>query len=225
MLDIPLDPLPPVLPEYLLKINLLSFFLGYVTLLFLLSLVLRMRFYTAIYEIAQYVARSCPSVFRLIHEHWFLCVRDRFLWLVGVYGSIIGLYFFFSRIVWPQAYVSPADLADWSPAVLVGTLILIALMVAIDLVLTLQTSVIDKDVIIRDLKSAEEWLGGRLYAVLNLLGRWNPIKNYADSLTAECMLWLNVVFRGGMRMMILQTALRLLVGTSLFLTQAMLRSG
>lgn len=222
MLDIPIEPLAPILPGFLLDINLLSLFVAYITLLFVVSLALRVRFYTAIYEVARYVARSCPNVFRLIHEHWFLCVRDRFLWLVGVYGSIIGLYFLFSRIVWPQASISPAELAAWSPAVLVATLILIALMLAIDMVLTLQTSVIDKETVLRDLKSAEEWLGGRLYAVLNLLGRWNPIKNYADNLTAEVMLWLNVVFRGSMRMMILQTTLRLLVGTVLFATQAMI---
>jgi hypothetical protein len=152
----------------------------------------------------------------LIHEHWFLCVRDRLLMQVGVYGGILVSYWLLSRLVWPTASISVADLSAYHPLVLVLYLFLIGVMIACDLVLTVQTSVIDEDRIIQDLTFAERWLGGRVFGVLEMLGKFNPIRNYADNMTAQTMLWLNVLFRGSVRSMIVQTAIRLIVGTSLF---------
>jgi hypothetical protein len=95
-------------------------------------------------------------------------------------------------------------------------LLMIGIMITVDVVLTVQTSVVDEDRIIQDLEFAERWLGGKVYNVLQVLGRWNPIKNYADNMTAQTMLWLNVLFHGSIRSMIAQTAVRVIVGTSLF---------
>lgn len=220
-MEVLFEPAPSILPAYVRDVNLLRVFIWYVTVLFVASLAIRLRFYSAVYAVTRYVARSCPNVFRLIHEHLFLCVRDRLLSLVYVYGGILVAYLVLSRWVWTDAYVSPLQLAELDPAVLLLTLVMSGAMVAVDLVLTLQASVIDKKRVIEDLKYAESWLGSRWHAVLNVLGRWNPIKNYADHVTAETMLWLNVLFRGSMRMMILQTSLRIIVGTCLFVTQAL----
>ena len=216
------QPAPGWLPDFILDLNLLRVFIWYVAILFLISLALRIRFYLSIYDIARYVAEACPSVFRLVHEHWFLCVRDRFLTLVGLYGGILAAYLLVSRLVWPAASVSVRDLADADPLLLVGHVVLFGLMVATDLVLVLQTSVVDKNRIIQDLAFAERWLGGKVYSVLDMLGRWNPIKNYADNLTAQTMVWFNVLFRGSVRSMIVQTVLRVFVGSALFISNAVL---
>lgn len=219
-MDVLFEPAPSILPAYVRDLNLLRVFIWYVTALFVASLALRVRFYSAVYAVTRYVARSCPNVFRLIHQHLFLCVRDRLLALVYAYGGILAAYLVLSRWVWKDARVSPAELAELDPAILLLTLVMSGSMIAVDLVLTLQTSVIDEKRVTEDLQYAESWLGSRLSMVLNVLGRWNPIKNYADHATAETMLWLNILFRGSMRMMILQTSLRIIVGTCLFVAQA-----
>ena len=95
---------------------------------------------------------------------------------------------------------------------------MIGIMITVDIVLTVQIGVVDEDRIIQDLTFAEKWLSGKVYNVLQVLGRWNPIKNYADNMTAQTMLWLNILFHGSVRSMIVQTAIRVIVGTSLFVS-------
>lgn len=223
-MDILLEKAPPWLPSFILELNLIRAFFWYVAILFLISLFLRLRFYLTIYNITRYIAEQCPNVFRLVHEHWFLCVRDRFLQLVILYGGILVTYWLVSRLIWPTASVSVLDLAEWHPWALLGNLFLIGTMVTIDIVLVGQTSVIDQQRIIQDLKYAEGWLGGRLYRVLNVLGRFNLIKNVADNMTAQTMVWFNVLFRGSMRSMIAQTAVRVIVGCSLFASHAIIEN-
>lgn len=211
-----LKPASPWLPPFLLDLNLIRAFLWYIAIMFCVSMGLRLRFYLSIYNITRYIAESCPSVFRLVHEHWFLCVRDKFLWQVGIYGGVVVAYLLLSRLVWPTSSISIQELADWNPAILMTYLLMIGVMIAVDVVLTVQTSVVDEERIIQDLEFAERWLGGKVYNVLQVLGRWNPIKNYADNMTAQTMLWLNVLFHGSIRSMIAQTTVRVIVGTSLF---------
>ena len=78
------------------------------------------HFHMSIYNITRYVAEACPSVFRLVHEHWFLCVRNRFLWQVGIYGGVLVAYLLLSRLVWPTSSVSVQELAEWNPAILLA---------------------------------------------------------------------------------------------------------
>lgn len=206
----------PLLPTWLLEANLLRAFLWYISLLFLVSLGLRVRFYHSVYEIAQHVRYSCPRIFSLIHEHWFLCLKDGLITWVGLYLALLVPYSILNNFVWPRARVSFLDLAALSPEYLAFVLVLGGLMLTLDGLLIAQVSVIDAARIKSDLTWSEEWLAGSLYRFLDYLGRWNPIKLYADALTLENIRWLNRVFRTGLWSMMLQLGLRLSVAAMLY---------
>lgn len=206
----------PVLPEWLLTTNLLALFLWYILILFLLSIALRIRFYRSVVDIAQHVKSFCPRIFNLISEHWILCTRNGLLVWAGAYVGVFIPYYILNRFVWPSVNVTFLDLAAVHHGLLTIELVLVGLMVTLDFVLILQVSVIDTERIKSDLTWSEDWLSGRLFRVLETLGRWNPIKIYAGAMTAESMIWLNKIFRYGLWSMILQLSLRLAVAGILY---------
>lgn len=207
---------PRLLPEWLLNLNLLRAFIWYVSVYFVVSLLLRLRFYKSVYDVSVYVRLSCPRIFGLVHEHWFLCMRDGLFNLIVIYGGILLVYMSLNQLVWPLATINVNLLASVDPGLLVVMLVATGTMLAVDVVLMAQIGLIDTSRVIKDLQWSEEWLGGNLNRFLNLLGKWNPIKRYADNVTLESIQWLNVIFRSSLAVMIFQLVLRLLVAASLF---------
>lgn len=205
----------PVLPTVILDFNLLRGYMDYVTLAFLISFILRLRFYHAVYRVAKHLSLSCPNVYKLIHEHAFLFFKDGVILPIGVYGAVLGVYLVFTWVLFPMATISLAGLAALHPLVLVLVLLLVGTMMTLDCWVVLHVSKVDAEQVTRDLNLAEGWLGGRLNGLLSLLGKWNPIKLYADSLTRESMKWFNQTFRASLAMMITQLALRLSVVATL----------
>lgn len=208
---------PPLLPSWLLDLNLLRAFIWYISIYFGLSLLLRLRFYRSVYDISLHVRLSCPQIFALVHEHWFVCMKDGLVRLIGIYTGILITYMLLNQLVWPLASISPAGLAALHPGLLAMMLIAIGLMIAVDTVLLAQVGLIDAKQVISDLTWSEQWLGGNINRFLNFLGKWNPIKRYADSVALENIRWLNVVFRSSLTSMIVQLLLRLAVAGCLFL--------
>ncbi|MFO0946848.1 MAG: hypothetical protein U1D30_13035 [Planctomycetota bacterium] len=212
-----LFPTPPqLLPQWLLHLNLLRAFIWYISAYFVISLLLRLRFYKSVYEVSVYVRLSCPRIYGLVHEHWFVCMKDGLFNLIVIYGGILLAYMTLNQLVWPLATINVNRLASLDPGLLVLMLAVTGTMLAVDLVLMAQIGLIDTSRVIKDLQWSEEWLGGNLNRFLNLLGKWNPIKRYADSVTLESIQWLNVIFRSSLAVMIFQLILRLLVAASLF---------
>lgn len=202
-------PIPHMLPDWIVQADLLRIFIWYISITFVLSLLLRLRFYSAVYALARHISDSCPSVYRLLHEHWFLCVKDGLLVLVGLYSFLLTLYMILTRVVLPEAHATLEMLADLHPLVVLVNLALIGLMVTIDTALIVQVGVLDVHCVKADLTYAEEWLGGNLNNMLSFLGRWNPIKAYADSKAKESLVWMNEVFRNSVQVMIGQLVLRI----------------
>jgi hypothetical protein len=211
---------PPhsILPRWLLDVNLLKVFLWYITLLFFVSMGLRLRFYHSVYVIAQHVRFSCPRVFSLINEHWFICLRDGLLTWFSIYLTLLGPYVLLNQFVWPKANVSLADLQDVHHGLVTLLLALIGVMLAIDGILLAQVSVIDTERVRNDLTWSDGWLGGKLNFLLAHMGKWNPIKWYADKVTHENMRWLNKVFRNSIWSMIVQLAIRMAVAVFLYVS-------
>ena len=214
------EPFPaagPILPHFILyDFNLLRGFIWYVSIMFGISLLLRLRFYGSVFSIARHVTESCPNVTSLILQHRFLCIANGLVVRIGIYSGILGVYMALNRWVWPSAFVSLADLAQPYPIVLVGHLVLIGIMITLDTLLIAQVSVVDVDRVTHDLSEAEGWLGGSINQILGLLGKWNPIKKYADATTRETIVWFNEITRNNLTLLIVQPALRILVAFSLF---------
>lgn len=208
---------PPVLPRWLLDLNLLRLFIWYISVYFVVSLLLRVRFYRSVYLVSLHVQSSCPQIFRLVHQHWFVCMKDGLVVLIAIYSGILLAYMLLNEFVWPVASITAANLAALHPALLAVMLIAMGIMVAVDVVLMAQIGLIDTARVIADLTWSEQWLGGNLNRFLNFLGKWNPIKRYADSVALENIKWLNVVLRSSVASMIVQLLLRLSVAASLFL--------
>lgn len=211
-----LPPPVPVLPEWLLELDLLRGFIWYITGCFTLSMVMRLRFYRAIFLVARHVSDSCPNVYRLLREHWMLCITNGLVYRVLVYVLIVATYSSLNYFVWPRWHTSIADLAHPFPAVLVFVSIVSGIMVAYDVMLIAQVGVIDVHRVTRELNDAERWLGGRLNSVLGFLGKWNPIKKYADSSARESLRWFNGISHTSVTSMIVMLILRLVVAASLF---------
>lgn len=212
-----LPPAVPILPEMLLHANLLKLFLIYLGLTFIISLSIRLRFYRSVYEIAMHVRQECPNIFLLIHEHWLMCLSNGLIPLVSVYAAVLIVYSGLNNLVWPFAFVSLHELADPHPWALVAMLCLVGVMITVDALLITQVSRVNVAQTIADLNFAESWLGGHLNQMLNFLGRWNPIKKYADQKAHENLVWMNGIFHQSVASMIVQLLLRLTVAISLFM--------
>lgn len=216
MLDQILHETPLFLPHWLLELNLLRAFLWYITGMFLLSLALRLRFYYAIYRIAIHVRRECPSVFRLVNEHWLLCLKNGTVPLISIYIGILLFYSMLNQLVWPLASINIREIAALDVGLLAAGLSMFGIMVGMDLLLVIQGGVVNVREVTANLSLAEYWLGGRLNTLLQFLGKWNPIKMYADLEAREYLAWLNGVFHQSLSSLIVQLGWRLVVAFFLF---------
>src|SRR5687767_5082962 len=91
------DHAPAILGDLVLQANLLRAFIWYLSGMFLLSLVLRLRFYLSVYEICKHVKYACPNLFQLIDEHWMLIVRQGMLTRIVLYLIILLPYVILNR--------------------------------------------------------------------------------------------------------------------------------
>lgn len=206
----------PFLPNAILHVNLLRAFIWYLALMFLFSLGMRLWFYRAVLDVAGHIQSQCPKIFDLINEHWLLILKQGLSAWLSVYLAILVPYSILNQYVWPRASITPSGLASFHPSALAVVLLLAGVMLALDLLLIVQVGVVDAARVKSDLTWSERWLGGNLNRVLDHLGKWNPIKRYADAITLENMKWLNQVFRNNLRVMIVQLLLRLAVAISLY---------
>jgi hypothetical protein len=197
-------------------INLLRAFIWYVTVMFFLGMLLRLRFYHSLMIITQHVSNRCPNVTDLLRQHWVLCLANGIVPRALTYGLIVALYVILNHFVWPQAEVHIPDLAQPYAEHLVWNILLVGLMVTVDLWLIVQVTVIDVGKTIQDISLAERWLGGSVNQLLKLLGSWNPIDRYAASTTKQMLEWLNAVTHNSIGLLILQVAIRLWVAGSLY---------
>ena len=206
----------PWLPDIILRLDLLHAFFWYVSSYFACSLILRFRLYRNVYWVARHVQDSCPHLFELLSEHWWLVLQNGMIAMVGVYGLIMAIYLTLNHFVWPQAHISLAELQQYDPSHVAGCLILIGIMLTIDLVLLCRNAVFDAKQVVEDLNFAESWLGGHMNRWLDLLGTYNPIRLYARHQARENVQWFNQMFRTNLSAMTAQLVVRIAVAFTLF---------
>lgn len=210
-----LSPPPPFLPDGVWYADILRFFGWYITVAFVTSLIMRWRLYTAFYRIAAYFAKECPNVFLLLHRHWPALVKNGVTPLLAAYGAILALFVLCTRVVFPGSTLTLAEI-EHTPLLLVATVAGLGGMVAIDCWLIFSVSSIDEQFAQAELRFAEEWLGGRIVKALDFLGKYNPIRAYADYQTRMVVQEFNALFRYSLKVMVFQVAVRSVVVFLLF---------
>jgi hypothetical protein len=198
---------PPILPAKLLEVDVLDAFMVYVTLAFVVSLVLRWRFYMSIYRIATYFAKECPNVFKLLDKHLVMLVQNGIIPMLLAYGAVFGIYFLYTRVFFPGLSLVVAHFAHF-PGWFSAVLALGGAMIAIDVVLILDVGKIDEKYCESELRLAEQWLGGRINRMLDLFGIFNPIRVYADYQTRLVMRDFNKMFQYSLGLILVQTLFR-----------------
>lgn len=207
---------PAHLPAWITQLNLLTVFIVYATVIFLVSLLLRLRFYRAVWEICLYVRHSCPSIFKLLEEHWMMFASEGVITRTALYGVVFVPYLLLTRVLLPNSSVTFHILAEVHPLYLVMTLLCAGVLAGVDIFLVLQVSRVDAPRIVADLQTGEYWLGSRINRWLGMLGSYNPIMRYARALTQQNLVWFNDVFRNSLSIMLFQVACRISVAACLF---------
>jgi hypothetical protein len=210
---------PPILSDRWFGQDLLAWLLYYVAGVFLLSLAMRIRLYWNVYSIARLVADSCPNVFRLLQRHLPMIIQNGIVSMLVAYGLIFLVYFIYARVVFPGCRLSIEDFTTM-PGMLTLVLFLGGAVIAVDLALLVQVTAIDVPYVQKELRFAESWLGGRVTRILDILGKWNPIRIYADYQTRMALREFNVLFRTSMAVLIFQVCMRLALVFALFIAYA-----
>jgi hypothetical protein len=210
-----LTPPPPFLPDEVWYADILRFFGWYITAAFVVSLFVRWRLYMAFYRIATFFAKECPNVFLLLHRHWPALVKNGVTPLLVAYTLILALFFLCTRVVFPGSTLTLSEI-ERSPALLAMTVAGLGCMVAVDCWLIFSVGSIDAQFAQAELRYAEEWLGGRIVRALDFLGKYNPIRAYADYQTRMVVQEFNALFRYNLKVMTFQVAIRSAVVALLF---------
>jgi len=208
-------PPPSVLPSEVWFADVLRFFGWYITVAFVTSLFLRWRLYMAFYRTATYFAKECPNVFQLLHRHWPALVKNGVTPLLVAYVFILLFFFLCTRIIFPGGTLSLSEI-EHRPTLFAAVIASLGGMVAVDCWLIFTIGRFDDQFAQAELRYAEEWLGGRIIKVLDFLGRYNPIRAYADYQTRKVVEEFNALFRYNLKVMTFQVGVRMVVVVLLF---------
>ena len=218
------SPPPPVLPNEVWFADVLRFFGWYITVAFVTSLIIRWRLYMAFYRTATYFAKECPNVFLLLGRHWPALVKNGVTPLLIAYAFVFFLFFICTRLVFPGSTLSLSEIES-RPTLLAGVVAGLGGMVAVDCWLIFTVGKFDEQFAQAELRFAEEWLGGRIVKALDFLGKYNPIRAYADYQTRKVVEEFNALFRYNLKVMTFQVGVRMLVVVLLFSLVAAKRAG
>lgn len=203
--------------EALLDLRLIRFFSFYLAVAFLLSTILRLRQYRSILSLVIRLRQRWPNLTSLVlsHRHIFLA-RGTLLPLVLVL-VLLSANLLASRLIWPQAdRFTVGDLLHLWPAV---PLVLITglAMFLFDVRTALRVGTIDEAMLSGYFDQAESWLKGWKAPVVRVLslGFINPRQIVAKEVR-QALEGASQLLNTTLWWVVLQTALRILFGISLW---------
>jgi hypothetical protein len=198
-------------------IRLFDFYLG---VAFLLSTYRRIGQYRAIGGLALAVPGRWPRLLDLIHQHRTIFLTWSLLLPSALALGLWALQLLASRLVWHEATLHVADLADlwlaWPFLLVVG-----AGMVAVDTYGILVVGQVDKDLMEKYFDQAEYWLRAWQAPVVRFftLGWINPRQMVAVEVR-KALVEASRLINTTMWWVSMQTGLRLAFGLALWLTYA-----
>lgn len=200
--------------------NLINLFTFYLTAVFALSTLRRLRQYGAIANLAKSMPGRWPRVLGQIKKHWVMFLtwstfRPAIVAIVLIVAQMVC-----SRIIWPQAEINLHDLtSEWWMLPLVGLTGLI--MTAVDLYFIIRVGQIDRGETERYLDEAEHWLTSWKAPAIRVvtLGFINP-RRMVDTEVRKAMEESRGLLNRNLWWISLQAALRVLFGLCLWISWA-----
>jgi hypothetical protein len=195
--------------------NLIRIFDFYLTLMFVISLVRRWAVYVNALRILIAVRGRWPKLIQRLNEHKSLLLNWSFFRPAAIALFLMVLQLIASRILWPQAVLTGAELhKDWwlLPIILVPLIP----MLLVDLYFVIRVGKFDHGETVKYFDQAESWLGwkGPLVRALTL-GFVNP-QRMVDEEVRKSLAEMQSTLTASLWWVTLQTALRLTFGLTLW---------
>ncbi len=156
-------------------LNLINLFTFYLAAIFLVSTVRRFQQYQDVAQIVLAAPGRWPRVLQQIKKHWFVFMTWTTLRPLGVAVGLLLIQTVCSRLIWPQAALTLADLlGEWGMLIPLG--VAAAAMFAVDGYFVYSVGVIDPVETGKYLDEAEHWLVSWKAPVISTLtfGYLNP---------------------------------------------------
>ena len=195
--------------------NLNRVFDFYLALMFLISLVRRWTVYWDAVYILVAVRGRWPKLLTRLAEHQSLLLNWAFFRPVVLALFLTVIQMICSRLIWPQAVLTRADLTAewwWVPVILVP----LVPMLAVDLFFVIRVGTFDRVETVKYLDQAETWLGWKGPVVRALtFGIVNPRK-IVDAEVKKNLAEIGTTVRNSMWWVSVQIGLRVLFGLTLW---------
>jgi hypothetical protein len=196
-------------------LNLIRVFDFYLALMFLISFVRRWDVYRDAIYILVAVRGRWPRLLQRLAEHQSLLLNWAFFRPAVAAAFLTAVQLICSRLLWPQAVLTGADLRNewwWIPVVVVP----LVPMLAVDLYFIVRVGRFDRTETAKYLDQAENWLGwkGPLVRALTL-GFVNPQK-MVDEEVKKSLAEIGTTVRASLWWVTVQIALRVLFGLTLW---------
>lgn len=203
-----------------LRINLIDLLTFYLTAIFILNTLRRLRQYRDVVAMATSMPNRWPRVLKQIKQHWLMFLTWSVLRPAMFALTLIAAQLVCSRLIWPQAQLTAQDLLDegWMvPVVGVAG----AIMLAVDFYFLIRIGAIDRKETEQYLDEAEHWLTSWKAPAIRIftLGFINPRK-MVDAEVRKALEEGRGLLRRNLWWLTFQTALRILFGLTLWITWA-----
>ncbi len=206
--------------SWLLDLHLISMFGLYLALMFVLSILLRIRQYLTVIQLVRAASGRWPHLFRLIRTHQGIFLSWETILPFVLSLSLILINWLASSLIWPSAEqtLTGRALAEMWLALPV-VLSLAGLMVAIDFVTVFQVVEIDRKLLEGYFDQAEFWLRSWTAPVVRVfsLGFINPRK-IVHAEVRKALVDVSKLLNSALWWVSMQAGVRFLCGLSLYVT-------
>lgn len=204
-----------------LRINLIDLFTFYLTAVFILNTLRRLRQYRDMAALAATMPNRWPRVLRQIKQHWLMFLTWSVFRPAMVAITLIAAQIVCSRVIWPQAALTGHNLLEeWWMVPVVG--LAGGAMVAVDLYFFIRVGAIDRKETERYFDEAEHWLTSWKGPAIRIvtLGFINPRK-MVDTEVRKALEESKGLLSRNLWWITLQAALRILFGLTIWISWAL----
>jgi uncharacterized membrane protein HdeD (DUF308 family) len=204
-----------------LRTNLIDLLTFYLTAIFILNTLRRLRQYRDVVSMATSMPNRWPRVLKQIKQHWLMFLTWSVLRPAMFALTLIAAQIICSRVIWPQAQLTANDLlGEWWMVPVVG--LAGGVMLAVDLYFLIRIGAIDRRETEQYLDEAEHWLTSWKAPAIRIFtfGIINPRK-MVDAEVRKALEEGKGLLRRNLWWMTFQAALRILFGLSLWVAWAL----
>ncbi len=206
--------------SWFFKLDLLSFFAFYLSLIFVVSTALRIQQYMTVLKLVRAVPERWPRLFGLLTEHRTIFLTwSTFLPVLIALGLCV-VHSLACWTIWPQAKLSPCTLAEHWPALFFIVPLGVG-MIGFDVFGTWNVGEIDRAMMEKYFDQAEYWLKSWTAPAVRMLtfGYIDPRK-IVNVEVGKALIEVSAMLNTTLWWFAIQAGLRIAFGLSLWLTYA-----